>query len=462
MIRMLRIPILLDGAHAYVLRMRSGGIVQSGHVVQVSDTGFHFEVPNEGYTIASFPRTNEDEYDPFTDIPVLENARFNCNISVTLAMGWASMDFVQYGVSGKICDSSVKLETGLNLLGVEIDNSTLYGRFELRLSGAGTLIIDSLKVETFPRMLPIVFASRKWRILNPSTQSNCELWGDFHFGSALAKYLRRYGQTVSMPLVPNWNEYSEGEADVNLVLRGKYHEFSPREGAFNILWNISHPSSVSLDEYERYDLVFVASVHYASELRETCRVPVFSVLQCTDHELFNRGSVNEESLRSGIIFVGGGMGRTRNLVKWALESGVPLKLYGPDWDKRNANVNSAGAQIANSELPNLYRSSMVTLNDHWPDMADKGFFNNRLFDALACGTIVLSDYVKGTDELFCDEVLIARNQHELVKKVFNVAAESDHLRKKMLSLDYWHQFNFSFENRVKVILSILDQYLRGI
>ena len=47
--------------------------------------------------------------------------------------------------------------------------------------------------------------------------------------------------------------------------------------------------------------------------------------------------------------------------------------------------------VENYELPNIYRSAKVTLNDHWDDMLQKQFINNRIFDALACGLPVISD-----------------------------------------------------------------------
>ena len=47
--------------------------------------------------------------------------------------------------------------------------------------------------------------------------------------------------------------------------------------------------------------------------------------------------------------------------------------------------------IENSQIPALYRSARVTLNDHWKDMLDYQFVNNRIFDALACGLPVISD-----------------------------------------------------------------------
>jgi len=47
--------------------------------------------------------------------------------------------------------------------------------------------------------------------------------------------------------------------------------------------------------------------------------------------------------------------------------------------------------IPNEELPAVYASVGVLLNDHWQTMRERGFVSNRLFDALACGTPVISN-----------------------------------------------------------------------
>ena len=56
--------------------------------------------------------------------------------------------------------------------------------------------------------------------------------------------------------------------------------------------------------------------------------------------------------------------------------------------------------IENLALGDFYRSSQRVLADHWPDMANMGFIQNRIFDAVACGTPVVSDHVAGLRDVF--------------------------------------------------------------
>lgn len=56
--------------------------------------------------------------------------------------------------------------------------------------------------------------------------------------------------------------------------------------------------------------------------------------------------------------------------------------------------------VPNHQLGDVYRSASRVLADHWPDMAGMGFIQNRIFDAVACGTPVITDSVTGLGDVF--------------------------------------------------------------
>jgi spore maturation protein CgeB len=61
----------------------------------------------------------------------------------------------------------------------------------------------------------------------------------------------------------------------------------------------------------------------------------------------------------------------------------------------------------------VYSSVRVLLTDHWETMNAWGFVSNRLFDALACETPVVSEDLPEVDELFEGTVLTFRNAADL-------------------------------------------------
>ena len=78
------------------------------------------------------------------------------------------------------------------------------------------------------------------------------------------------------------------------------------------------------------------------------------------------------------------------MVRDLLPTDRELALYGEGWDPL-APEHARGRHVGTDELRRLYSSADVVLNDHWPDMAERGYLSNRLFDALACEAFVISD-----------------------------------------------------------------------
>jgi spore maturation protein CgeB len=94
----------------------------------------------------------------------------------------------------------------------------------------------------------------------------------------------------------------------------------------------------------------------------------------------------------------------RRIVDDALAAGLRPAVYGRGWAGRLDPDLVVAEQVPNDELPALYSSVGVLLNDHWEDMRRWGFVSNRLFDALACATPVISDAVPAVVTLFGDTI----------------------------------------------------------
>lgn len=254
----------------------------------------------------------------------------------------------------------------------------------------------------------------KWRIKNPAPlDSRLKKWGDYHLGRSLAKYLRRLGEEVETDYRPQWA--STEPSDVVLLLRGKY-PLSPEErhpSALHVMWNMSHPEAVTLEEYRSFDLVFVASRGHAKWLAPRIGPPVYELLQCTDTEEFAAGGLGNGERRD-VVFVGNTRDQRRDGVIWAIEAGFPVKVWGRGWEEWIPRRHVVADYVANEALGALYSRSRLTLNDHWPDMRRHGFINNRIFDALACGLPIVSDRHPALVELFPEEILYYSDRDELL------------------------------------------------
>ena len=233
-----------------------------------------------------------------------------------------------------------------------------------------------------------------WVIKCPAPEGEKKVrWGDYAYAVALKRYLDRMGKYAIIDLHEDWD--CEVNADVVLVLRGRefYRPDRRNTKCLYIMWNISHPEMVTEEEYKLYDIICVGSLHYAKELQQKLDIPVYPLLQCTDTELFYPDKEAEVNRGKDYLFIGNSRGVARPCVLWAAKDKLPLKIWGAGW-KAMLGPDKSMVQdvfIENSEIPALYRSAKVTLNDHWKDMLDYQFVNNRIFDALACGLPVISD-----------------------------------------------------------------------
>jgi Glycosyl transferases group 1 len=301
-----------------------------------------------------------------------------------------------------------------------------------------------------------------WLIKNPApSDSRRTKWGDFHFGKSLAKYLERLGHEVTTQYDPGWGE--ELPCDVVLVLRGRY-EFKPsanHQNAVRVMWNISHPADVSLDEYESFDLVFVASRPWAERLGSQIDTPVHPLLQCTDLELFNSSLVDRHAARSGIVFIGNTRSVERPGVLWALDYGLPLRIWGRGWDKWSTGEEVVADYFPNEDLGTLYSRSRATLNDHWDDMKDYGFINNRTFDALACGLPVISDWHDELYSMIPSGILYYQDRAEFEKCVDRLLLEYPRVLEEVQKASERVTQHFSFEDRVRELCDLVENALKS-
>ena len=276
-------------------------------------------------------------------------------------------------------------------------------------------------------------------------------WGDYHFALALKKEFEKKNHETVVHTVSQWNENDDG--DIVLVLRG-LNKYKPKADQFNIMWNISHPDLVSVEEYNEFDYVFVASDIWADELKTKVKVPVESLIQCADPELFYP-EVSEE-YKHDILFVGNSRKVFRKIVKDLLPTDKDFGLYGGLWDQFIDKKYIKGRHIKNTELHKAYSSCKILLNDHWEDMAEKGFISNRLFDGFAAGAFIISDEIKGAEELFGNALVTysgADELHELID--YYLVNDLERVKKaekgrKIVLADH------TFEKRAERILEVIN------
>lgn len=256
--------------------------------------------------------------------------------------------------------------------------------------------------------------NQRWGIRFAATGgANGDKWGDTHYVRSLSDALREANCEVVTYRHGHNIDRNQVFDDVNLVIRG-LDKIKPIPGAVNILWVISHPEDVTVEEIQSYDLVYASSLSWSAHMTKLSGREVKPLLQATDTRRFYLPAPGADDRSRPTTFVGANThNRDRKVVSDALVSGIDLRIIGHGWaDVLEPRMHEAEG-IKNELLGDFYRSSKRVLADHWTDMAEQGFIQNRIFDAIACGTPVISDQVSGLADVFGSMVQVYESLDEL-------------------------------------------------
>jgi len=280
-------------------------------------------------------------------------------------------------------------------------------------------------------------------------------WGDSHFAHGFARGLERLGHVVDIQTFDRRDSSSARACDVRCVVRG-LQPVRRSSDQTHVLWIISHPDDIDVSECDDADLVLVASQRFAEHLRTRTRTPVEVMLQATDPDRFRPTAVDPRHAHD-IAVVAKSRDVYRGAVRDAIAAGLKPAIYGSGWEQFVDPQLIAATYVPNEELAVVYSSIGVLLNDHWDDMRRHGFVSNRIFDALACGTPVISDSLPEISTLFGDAVLMYEGS-ELRERVESVLRDRVAARARTETGRSRVLEHHTFEHRARALGELLRRH----
>ena len=159
-------------------------------------------------------------------------------------------------------------------------------------------------------------------------------------------------------------------------------------------------------------------------------MPVAPLLQCTDSAVF-KPDPDEAVPSHPLLFVGNYHKQCRALVRDVIDARLPIAIYGRRWEGVIPKEFVHGEHIPNNLVRKFYSRCGILLNDHWPNLREKGFLSNQLFDAVACAAVVVSDDIAGMCEVFDDGITVYDGTAgDLVAKVAQIQAQPEQYRQR--------------------------------
>ncbi|WP_083097473.1 rhamnan synthesis F family protein [Pseudophaeobacter leonis] len=282
-------------------------------------------------------------------------------------------------------------------------------------------------------------------------------WGDLHLANSLARALERLGCRTRVDILPDWY-HDHPEDDVALVLRGTT-PYAPRPEHINLMWHISHPSRVSLEEMAGFDHVFTASYPYAEPVIARFGPQASNMLQCADPHVFHDQVDLQGVPRHDLLFVGNSRKTARWMPAACVARDLPIAIYGAEWEGLIPKRYVLGTHVPNNRLAAYYRASKIVLNDHWADMAREGFVSNRIMDAGLAGALVVSDRFAG-EEVFMGNVVTCDSPQEVEEAVRHYLHHDAERQHKARNLQQLVQLHHTVDHRARQVLQTIQALAR--
>ena len=212
------------------------------------------------------------------------------------------------------------------------------------------------------------------------------------------------------------------DPDVAIHLHGEETHLPDR--AIKVLWVHSHPEKITSSGLARYDHVFCASQTMAARARALGS-------PATALELATSLQPRSTSIKHEVVFVGNARpGGSRAVIDQMGTPDFGLKIWGGGYVSLPQG-SWMGDYLEYADLPELYASSVISLNDHLPSMAESGIVTPRIYDILASGGFCISDANPGINEVFGDAVPQYRTSAELRSLIKHFLAHPDERLKLM-------------------------------
>lgn len=243
--------------------------------------------------------------------------------------------------------------------------------------------------------------------------------GDFFTASELGEACaKEFGWNIRyLSRKDDW--YDLKDVDVLIVLLDGY-ELSKMRGAKPDLLKVAWLRNwferwASRPEFDQYDLFLCSSVKSARWLRDTQRKPAWIFPLATNPDRFSGGQLDSRFM-SDYCFTGS-YWRLEREIESAVQpqklEGYKFAVFGRGWDAHPSFGAHVRGFFPYSEMPNVYASTRIVVDDANHVTKNWGSVNSRVFDALAAGALVITNGEAGAAEVFDGKLPTYRSPEEL-------------------------------------------------
>ncbi|MBK5269031.1 MAG: glycosyltransferase [Acidimicrobiia bacterium] len=227
-------------------------------------------------------------------------------------------------------------------------------------------------------------------------------WGDWYTAHELGDAFTRAGWQVvyAERYKDRWYDLPD---DVSLVI-ALLDTFDPSRmssPAVTVAW-VRNWTDRWLDRpwIGAYDVLVPSSSVSADMIEERLGRTSTVIPLASNPDRFGPGPRNP-TYASDYVFTGNYWGQDREVIDQIIvDADERFLIFGKNWDKVPRVQRFWRGFLDYDSLPDVYRSATITIDDTASPTLPYGAINSRVFDALACGSLVLTDNTLGSAEVF--------------------------------------------------------------
>lgn len=240
-------------------------------------------------------------------------------------------------------------------------------------------------------------------------------YGDWYTAHELGDALEQQGYEIIYAPAYQEEWYSlPDDIDVVIALMDGYDPSRAPAGALTIAWVRNWTERwIGQPWFAAHD-VYLPSSEASRRLLEDAGAnpPGIFPLATNPERFFPRPS--NAAYECDYAFTGNYWGVGRSLLdRLEVAPGEKFALFGKNWDQVPRVARYWRGPLPYDELPELYSSTKIVLDDTAGPTLPYGAVNSRVFDAIACGALVLTNNRIGSLELFDGDLPVYENRHEL-------------------------------------------------
>ena len=294
--------------------------------------------------------------------------------------------------------------------------------------------------------------------------------GDYFTALEFGEGLKKFGWQIDF-LPKNGSKYwYEVDEDVD-VLISLLDVYDPRrircsnEFLIKIAWPrnwfdrwVSHPG------FKNYDMVFAPSKTALEYIKDKINVNPFLLPIATNSNRFNGNIPKKEEYECDYCFTGSYWDYPREIVEMLEPEQLPYKfnLYGKNWNKINKFQQYYHGFINYSKLPEVYASTKIVIDDANNATKKYGAVNSRVFDALACGALVITNGDMGAEETFKGKLPVFNSKEELNQLIDYYLLNEDIRIAKIEELQKFVLEYHTYKNRANTFKERLELFIEDI